>query len=74
MKWDICRKSTVSLAALLMLSPALWAQTVATDTSRGISIRYADGKISTTPLRRSGGMWTPYFPWIGRGWLISARC
>jgi len=64
MKWDICRKSTVSLAALLMLSPALWAQTGATDTSRGISIRYADGKISTTPLRRSGGMWTPYFPRI----------
>ena len=64
MKWSICRKSTVSLAALLMLSTVLWAQTATTDTSRGISIRYADGKISTRPLRRTGGMWTPYFPRI----------
>lgn len=63
-KWNTRRKSIVSLAALLMLSPVLSAQTATTDTSRGISIRYADGKISTRPLRRTGGMWTPYFPRI----------
>ena len=33
-----------------------------TDTSRGLSIRYADGRTVTSPVRRSGGMWTPRFP------------
>src|SRR5262245_55228348 len=64
MKWNILRKSIVSLSALLMLSAVLSAQTAPTATSRGISIRYADGNVSTRPLRRTGAMWTPYFPRI----------
>ena len=35
-----------------------------TDTSRAVSITYADGRIVTTPLRHGGGMWTPEFPRI----------
>jgi hypothetical protein len=55
-----------SLAVLLGLSSSTRAQSQPprTDTSRGLSIQYADGRISTGPVRRSGGMWTPVFPTI----------
>lgn len=35
-----------------------------TDTTRGLSIQYADGRVNTGPVRRSGGMWTDTFPRI----------
>jgi hypothetical protein len=52
--------------ALLGLPPSSFAQAPPpkTDTSRGLSIQYADGRISTGPVRRSGGMWTSAFPTI----------
>jgi hypothetical protein len=34
----------------------------ATDTSRGLLITYADGRMHTKPLRPTGGLWTPTFP------------
>ena len=57
-------------AALLTLAPSSYAQAPPhaqpqpqkTDTARGLSIEYADGRINTGPLRRSGGMWTSDFP------------
>jgi hypothetical protein len=33
-----------------------------TDTSRAVSITYADGRSVTSPLRHGGGMWTGEFP------------
>src|SRR5262245_45964407 len=33
-----------------------------TDTTRGLSIQYADGRVSTRPVRRTGGVWTDTFP------------
>ena len=35
-----------------------------TDTTRGLTIQYADGQASTGPVRRNGGMWTSAFPRI----------
>ena len=35
-----------------------------TDATRGLSIQYADGRVATGPVRRSGGMWTDNFPRI----------
>jgi hypothetical protein len=61
---NVLTKSIVSVSALLMLSPVAWAQTATTDTSRGFAIRYADGRISTRPLRPKGGMVTAVFPRI----------
>jgi hypothetical protein len=58
------------LAVCLTLPPSSYAQAQAqlqppkTDTARGLSIEYADGRINTGPLRRTGGMWTSDFPRI----------
>jgi hypothetical protein len=52
------------MPVLLVLSHAAWAQSATTDTSRGISVRYADGRITTKPLRPTGGMMTAIFPRI----------
>jgi hypothetical protein len=64
MSWNVLTTSTVSILALLTLCPGARAQTVTTDTSRGFSIRYADGRITTRPLRPRGGMMTAIFPRI----------
>src|SRR5262245_5817457 len=65
MRWKILTTSIlVGCAALLTLPPSAPAQTATTDTSRGLSIRYADGRISTRPLRPKGGMMTAVFPRI----------
>jgi hypothetical protein len=58
------------LAQVAILIPCLTASAFAqaqppkTDTTRGLSIQYADGQVSTGPVRRSGGMWTATFPRI----------
>jgi hypothetical protein len=62
------RKTAVTIAAavaiLLPTSLVAQSQPPKTDTTRGLSIQYADGQISTSPVRRSGGMWTATFPKI----------
>jgi hypothetical protein len=53
------------VATLLLPSPTGAQPRPSTaDTSRGLSIRYADGRTTTSPVRPSGGMWTPLFPKI----------
>jgi hypothetical protein len=54
------------LSAVLALPPSSFAQAPPpkTDTTRGLSVQYADGRISTGPVRRTGGMWTSTFPTI----------
>jgi len=62
------RKTTVTIgAAVAFLLPTFLvaqAQPPKTDTTRGLSIQYADGHTTTSPVRRSGGMWTGSFPTI----------
>jgi hypothetical protein len=59
---------TKVVAAAAVLIPCLTAsaflqtQPPKTDTTRGLSIQYADGRVSTGPVRRTGGMWTDTFP------------
>jgi len=50
------------LIACLAASASAQAQPPKTDTTRGLSIQYADGRVSTGPMRRTGGMWTDTFP------------
>lgn len=64
MRLKIVSTSIVGGWALLMLTHAGSAQTVTTDTSRGLSIRYADGRTITRPLRPRGGLSTAVFPRI----------
>ncbi len=54
------------LGVVLGLVSPLGAQALAsrTDTSRALSITFADGRIVSSPVRRTGGMWTPEFPRI----------
>jgi hypothetical protein len=52
-------------AAIALLFPLpFFAQTPPpkTDTTRGLNIQYADGRSTTSPVRRTGGMWTGDFP------------
>src|SRR3954467_2432795 len=62
------RRTAVSVGvALAILFPtSLLAQSPPpkTDTTRGLSIQYADGHTTTSPVRRTGGMWTGSFPRI----------
>ena len=64
MNRNVLTTSVVSVLALLTLSPGARAQSATTDTSRGFAIRYADGRITTRPLRPRGGMMTAIFPRI----------
>ena len=64
MIWNLLTRSIGGVLVLLTLSPGARAQTATTDTSRGFSIRYADGRITTRPLRPRGGMMTAVFPRI----------
>ena len=56
----------VAVLPVLGLVPSSIAQSPPpkTDTTRGLSIQYADGRVSTGPVRRTGGMWTSTFPTI----------
>lgn len=64
------RLMTQVVAATAMLiacsATSLFAQAPPprTDTTRGLSIQYSDGRVSTGPVRRTGGMWTNTFPRI----------
>jgi hypothetical protein len=53
-----------AVAAVALPSPTGAQPPASIDTSRGLEIRYADGRTMTSPVRRSGGMWTPRFPRI----------
>ena len=56
----------LAAAAIPCLAHAAFgqAQSPKTDTTRGLTIQYADGEVSTRPVHRNGGMWTAAFPRI----------
>jgi hypothetical protein len=57
--------ASLAIGSVLLPSIALAQSPIpTTDTSLGLSIQYVDGRITTRPLRSSGGMWTPKFPRI----------
>ena len=62
----ISRPMLPIVTAVLMpwLAAPVFGQATApkTDSTRGLSIQYADGRVSTGPVRRTGGMWTDTFP------------
>ena len=63
------RLTAATIAAWLAILFVLPAPTLAqppapSDTSRGLTIQYADGRVTTRPLRPSGFMWTAAFPRI----------
>ena len=55
------------VGAVLGATSPLWAQQTPspTDTSRAVNITFADGRSVSSPVRRTGGLWTPEFPRIG---------
>jgi hypothetical protein len=57
---------SAAVIAIPCFAPAAFAQAQPpkTDTTRGLSIQYADGRVSTGPVRRTGGMWTATFPTV----------
>lgn len=63
------RLTSATIAAWLAIlfvwpAPTLAQPPASTDTSRGLTIQYADGRVMTRPLRPSGFMWTAAFPRI----------
>jgi len=65
--WRVSGHVVVPIAILIQcISTSVFAQPSPpkTDTRRGLSIQYADGRVSTGPVRRTGGMWTDTFPRI----------
>jgi hypothetical protein len=65
--WRVAGQVVAATAILIhWLSTSVFAQAPPprTDTTRGLSIQYADGRVSTGPVRRTGGMWTNTFPRI----------
>ena len=67
MIWRSMAKVVAAPAILIpCLAASVFAQTQPpkSDTTRGLSIQYSDGRVSTGPVRRTGGMWTDNFPRI----------
>ena len=56
--------ATAMLIGCIATSVFAQAPPLKTDTTRGLSIQYSDGRVSTSPVRRTGGMWTDTFPRI----------
>ena len=58
------RMAGMVTAAAIAIPCLAQAQAPKTDTTRGLSIQYADGQVSPGQVRRTGGMWTGAFPRI----------
>jgi hypothetical protein len=60
------RTTIAAIALLILIGHPAHAQQVppAIDTSRGLLISFADGRMHTKPLRPKGGIWTANFPKI----------